>query len=68
MTADELLADLRQRGVTVKVRDGRLACRPGRLITPELRERLAEHKPTLIERLLADEDERALLEALRSPA
>lgn len=51
--ADELLAELSERGVRLTASaDGGLTCQaPAGVLTPDLRRRIAGHKPALIARL-----------------
>jgi len=42
VTAQALIDALRARGIHLRVVNGRTACRPGRLLTPDLRERVRE--------------------------
>jgi hypothetical protein len=48
MTAAELLADLRARGIEVTLAGRSLACRPRDRLTPEDREQLRQLKPVLV--------------------
>ncbi len=43
-----LLAELSSLGITLTVVDGQLHARPRRLLTPEIRELIAEHKPAIV--------------------
>jgi hypothetical protein len=56
MTAPELLADLRARGIRVRVVGDRLRLAPLEVLTPELLEVVRQHKPELL-RLLAGRHE-----------
>src|SRR5262245_31422117 len=48
MTSCDLLVETAQRGLTVTVRDDRLAVKPNRLLTPDFAEILRRHKPELL--------------------
>jgi hypothetical protein len=56
MTAPELLADLRARGIRVRVVGDRFRLAPLGVLTPELLEVVRQHKPELL-RLLTDRPE-----------
>ena len=51
MTALDLIRDLDEAGVTIKVRGEGLRCMPRERMTPQLLQRVREHKPELRARL-----------------
>ena len=67
MEAPEILAELTRRGVAVVVEGDRLRFRPQRIVTPDLRAALVEHKADLLRLLGAGETDVCWrVEAMRS--
>ena len=55
MSAIAILEEFERRGVQLGVEAGRIIARPLSVIPPDLRKAAAEHKPELVEAIVADE-------------
>jgi hypothetical protein len=60
--AQAILAELRDRGVSLRSADGRLRFRPAAAVSPELRARLASQKAALLDVLELFEERAAIME------